>query len=292
MGIIERIPEIACPECKSELAEGIDLRCTGCDKAYEVTDGIAQMLDGSVKAIAEEIAVQDSVAGEYEQKRYKDPYAQRYHAWWTDQMLRLIRQRDGRFLDNGCGVGLLFEKVTPEQAVGLDISSEMLRYAAKYSDQLILGNSQKLPFKDQSFDVVFCRSLIHHLPDPESAVKEIARVLRPKGEVVFADTNPSLLSVLPRLIANRGEHFSDEHKNMSRRKLQKLLEPYFKVERVVYFGYIAYPVFGFPDILPVFKYVPFKSLTEAVLMFIDNVLSKLPLIRSQSWGIIVKGEKH
>jgi ubiquinone/menaquinone biosynthesis C-methylase UbiE len=195
-------------------------------------------------------------------------------------------------LDNGCGTGLLFDKIKPGQAVGLDISGEMLRYAAKHSDQLILGNSQKLPLKDNSFDVVFCRSLLHHLPEPELAISEISRVLRPQGEAVFADTNSSLLSYLPRLIAGRGKHFSEEHKNLTRREIEQLLKPYFKIQEVMYFGYIAYPLLGFPDILKLFKFIPFKSTAEPALMSIDNFISKIPVIRTQSWGIFIKAVKR
>lgn len=290
MSIVDRIPEIACPECKSELKENDNLQCLRCGKVYKIHDGVPHMLGDDMKSLAEEIAVQDRVACEYEQKRYQYPYARRYHNWWTNQMLSGIRT-DGRILDNGCGTGLLFDKFAPGQVVGLDISSEMLKYAAKHCDQLILGNSQKLPLKDGSFDVVFCRSLLHHLPQPELAVKEISRVLRPGGQAVFADTNSSLLSYLPRMIANRGEHFSQEHKNLNRRIMQRLLEPHFKVREVRYFGYIAYPLLGFPDILKLFKYVPFKSIAEPVLMSLDNFLSRIPLLRTQSWGILVKAAK-
>ena len=291
MSILERIPEIACPQCKSELEEGNDLRCIGCGRVYEIHNGIANMLDSDMKRFAEEMAVQDGIACEYEQKRYRQPYARRYHDWLTDQMLAQVRP-DGRFLDNGCGTGLLFDKVRSSRIVGLDISKEMLRYAARHSDQLILGNSQKLPLKDNSFDVVFNRSLLHHLPQPELAVKEMCRVLRSKGEAVFVDTNCSLFSSLPRMIANRGDHFSKMHKNLNRRTIEHLLRPYFKVEDVVYFGYIAYPVLGFPDILNLFRFVPFKSIAEPALMLIDNILSRLPAIRTQSWGILVKAVKN
>jgi len=291
LSIIERIPEIACPECKSELQESDNLRCSGCGKVYEIHDSIPYMVGDEVKSLAEEIAVQDRVACEYEQKRYQYPYARRYHNWWTEQMLSRVRS-DGRMLDNGCGTGLLFDKIKPGQAVGLDISGEMLRYAAKHSDQLILGNSQKLPFKDNSFDVVFCRSLLHHLPEPELAISEISRVLRSQGEAVFADTNSSLLSYLPRLIASRGKHFSEEHKNLTRREIERLLNPYFKIQEVKYFGYIAYPLLGFPDILKLFKFIPFKSIAEPALMSVDNFISKIPVIRSQSWGILVKAVKR
>jgi len=287
MDVLSRITELACPECKGPLEGNEKLYCKKCDVSYEIEDGIAQMVRGDMVGFAKEIAVQDKVAIEYEQKRYQVDYAQKYHDWWTDQMLKRVNL-SGRILDNGCGIGLLYEKIEAEKIVGLDLSSEMLRHARKFSDQLVLGNSQQLPFKDNSFDLVFCRSLLHHLPDPELAVKEIARVLKPGGEVVLVDTNASILSLLPRKIANKGEHFSEEHQNLSRKKLESLLGPYFEVDDVAYFGYIAYPLLGFPDLVSVFKYVPFKPFFASILMGIDKVLSCLPLIRSQSWAILIK----
>jgi ubiquinone/menaquinone biosynthesis C-methylase UbiE len=164
----------------------------------------------------------------------------------------------------------------------------MLRIANKITDQLVLGNSQQLPFEDKSFDLVFCRSLLHHLPDPEIAIKEIVRVLKLNGEIVLVDTNESLLSFLPRKIANKGEHFSENHRNLNRKKLEKLLKPYFKIDSVKYFGYVAYPLLGFPDLISVFKYFPFKRILYFILMGIDNVLGFLPIIRRQSWAILIK----
>jgi len=114
------------------------------------------------------------------------------------------------------------------------------------------------------------------------------RVLRPAGEVVAAETKDSLLSVLPRKIAGGGEHFSSEHKNLTRRNLEAMFEPYFTIDHVAYFGYIAYPLLGFPDIVNVFRFVPFKSAVSAVLMGIDNVIARLPILRPQSWGILIK----
>ena len=285
--ILGRIVELACPGCKGQLEESEKLYCKKCDLSYEIKDGIAHMVCGDMVDFAKEIAVQDKVAIEYEQKRYQVGYAQKYHDWWTDQMLKRVNV-SGRILDNGCGIGLLYEKIKSGNVVGLDLSSEMLRHARKFSDQLVLGNSQQLPFKDKSFDLVFCRSLLHHLPNPGLAVKEISRVLKPGGELVLVDTNTSILSSLPRKIANKGDHFSEEHQNLSRKKLEGLLRPNFEIDDVVYFGYVAYPLLGFPDLVSVFKYVPFKSFFASILMGIDKVLGCLPLIRSQSWAILIK----
>ena len=288
MNILDLIKELACPACKGALKYDNGLRCTSCAEHYEVQKGIPYMILDDMVRFKEEIEVQDQVAVEYEQVRYQNEYAKRYHNWWTSLMLSQVSV-DGRILDNGCGIGNLFEMVPADRIVGLDLSTQMLKHAAKRSSRLVLGNSQQLPFKDNSFDLVFCRSLLHHLPQPELAVKEMYRILKPAGEVVLADTNTSLLSALPRMIAVRGRHFSHEHKNLNRRFLEKLLKPYFSIDKVLYFGYIAYPVLGFPDMASLFKFVPFKLFAAAAMMWLDKVISHIPLVRTQSWGILLKG---
>ena len=292
MRILERIPELACTQCKGELCEfELILECRRCGQRYAVRDGIPNMLGKDVAAFAEEIAVQDRVAQEYVSKRYRDPYARAYHEGWTDQMLARVRPR-GRMLDNGCGVGSLFNKVSTDRVVGLDISSAMLRQAAVSSDQLVLGNSQDLPFGDGMFDVVLCRSLLHHLPQPALAIREMSRVLREAGEICLIDTNTSLLSALPRRLAYRGEHFSSDHQNLNRRVLEETLTPYFEVTEVFHFGYLAYPLLGFPDLVGAFRHVPFKRFVARALMSVDAVISRLPVLRTQSWAILMKGVRR
>ena len=290
MNILKRIPELACPVCKGDLEESERLICISCGRTYEIRDGIPILLGDDLKGLAREVAVQDRVAGEYEDLRYQIPYAGRYHEWWTGRMLANL-DLNGRILDNGCGIGVLFDRDFSDRVVGVDISSEMLKRAAKRSDQLVLGNSQELPLKDASFDLVFSRSLLHHLPRPELAVAEMHRVLRPGGEVVLADTHSSIISALPRILARKGERFSGVHRNLTRKVISSWLEPYFQIREVSYFGYLAYPLLGFPDFLDLFRYIPAKPLLETALIFVDEVLSRTPLIRTQSWGIIVKAVK-
>jgi SAM-dependent methyltransferase len=80
------------------------------------------------------------------------------------------------------------------QVVGVDLTPSLLELGAKrlldagVSNVLLQeGNAQSLPFVDGSFDVVFCRSSLHHLIDPRRAVAEMVRTCRPGGRVVVAD---------------------------------------------------------------------------------------------------------
>ena len=293
MSLLERIPELICPQCHGQFIENGEssLECVLCHKEYPIISGIPHLLDDDATELSGEILVQDRVAVEYEKLRYHDQFSSRYHRWWTSEMLKNL-DLTGRILDNGCGIGLLDSFVENDRLVGFDISSVMLSYASAHVSNLVLGNCQALPFADSSFDLVICRSLLHHLQEPQKAVSEISRILVPRGKITLADTNTSMLSYLPRVIAKRGEHFSEDHKNMSLSYLKEIIEPCFKIIDFKYFGYVAYPIIGFPDLVKVFQYLPFKKTFYHLLMAIDRLLSHTPILSKQSWGIIIKAEKR
>jgi SAM-dependent methyltransferase len=99
-------------------------------------------------------------------------------------------------VDVACGAGHVAEQVASEvrQVVGVDLTPELLRLGAERLrvagiDNVLLqeGNVTALPFVDASFDVVACRSALHHFGRPVDAIAEMARVCRPGGRVVVSD---------------------------------------------------------------------------------------------------------
>ena len=198
----------------------------------------------------------------------------------------------GRVLDNGCGTGILSEAMPREgiELIGLDISHNMLQHASKRIERLVLGDSQRLPFADGAFDLVVGRSLLHHLPDPAKGVAEISRVLCTGGEMVVVDTHKSLISAVPRAIAKKSKHFSDEHRNMSIADLTNIIRQHFQIDIIYYFGYLAYPI-GFPDIADIGRYIPFAPRLTRKFIKVDEWISRIPWLRKQSWGVMIKSTK-
>lgn len=158
----------------------------------------------------EEVAVQDRVSEYYEGIRYKVEYAKRYHDWWIKKMISIGGVKESSVvLDNGCGTGILFDYLDKYncRTIGLDISRGMIEKTRKLHKRLICGDSQSLPFKDESFDIILGRSLLHHLPDPKRGIEEMRRVTKKNGKIILTDTNNSILSWLPRKIAKKGSIF-------------------------------------------------------------------------------------
>lgn len=291
MNVLNRLPFLVCPRCHGDLEESAHaLICGGCGRRYPVDGAVPNMLTEDLAEFAQEIEVQNRVSEEYERKRYSDELAARYHDWWALHMIHATDLQEP-ILDNGCGVGFLLDRLKSDRMVGLDISGDMAKKASVRHDRIVVGNSQELPFKDDSFGTVFCRGLLHHLPAPEAGASEMYRVLRPGGRIVVVDPNESILTSLPRILAYRGGHFSDGHKNFNRKYLRSILEKHFRIDAVNFFGYVAYPIFGFPDILPISRYLPFKHAAYSLSMRLDGALSKAPALRVLGWAVMVTASK-
>ena len=96
-----------------------------------------------------------------------------------------------RWLDVGCGNGAFTEELiarcAPAAVMAIDPSDDQLAYARTRpgvkTANFQVGDAQKLPFRDGSFDVAIMALVISFLPDPAKAVAEMARVVRPGGWV-------------------------------------------------------------------------------------------------------------
>lgn len=81
----------------------------------------------------------------------------------------------GCLLDVGCGNGIFTHYLRRRcKCIGVDISWEMLQRAEGFP--AVQAEAACLPFAANAFDVVFCANLLHHLPHPEQALEEMARV--------------------------------------------------------------------------------------------------------------------
>ena len=100
----------------------------------------------------------------------------------------------GRILEVGVGTGISLPSYSPRnRIIGIDLSEAMLRKARRRVVELSLTNVEKLEvmdaeqlsFPDASFDVVVANHVISTVPNPEAALDECARMLRPGGEMVL-----------------------------------------------------------------------------------------------------------
>ena len=120
-----------------------------------------------------------------------------------DRIPRVIRGKE--VLELATGPGLLAKHVAhaAKRMVATDYAEGMIREAQKGPCPANLtfevADATALPYPDASFDVVLIANALHIMPDPEQALREIRRVLRPGGLLIapnFVEHNQGIVSVL------------------------------------------------------------------------------------------------
>jgi ubiquinone/menaquinone biosynthesis C-methylase UbiE len=102
-----------------------------------------------------------------------------------------------RVLDAGTGTGAVARAAlavagSPDSIVAIDPSTAMLMAARRARIQLVVaGAMPDLPFSDSSFDVVLSAFVMTHVDDPDAAIRDVLRVLRPGGRVALSAWSPS-----------------------------------------------------------------------------------------------------
>jgi ArsR family transcriptional regulator len=112
----------------------------------------------------------------------------------TLQALLPLIPHEWTVADLGCGTGNAAEVLAPcvSKVIAIDQSEAMLgaarkRLAGATNVDFVAGDLEKLPLADASVDAAVCVLVLHHIPSPELAVGEMARVLRPGGVVLIVD---------------------------------------------------------------------------------------------------------
>ena len=118
-----------------------------------------------------------------ERHRYSE-YAQ-----WMPRLMEFQNFRDARLLEIGCGMGtdLLQFSRGGARCVGIDLTPRSIeitqhRFKLYGADGVfMISDAEHLPFRNESFEVVYSNGVLHHTPDTEGAIREVHRVLRPRG---------------------------------------------------------------------------------------------------------------
>ncbi|MCF6242172.1 MAG: methyltransferase domain-containing protein [Bacteroidales bacterium] len=189
-----------------------------------------------------------------------------------------------KVLEIGCGTGIFTNKVyemTKAQITAIDISEDLLTQAKEKLPKVNfkIEDAMALSFKDNSFDVVYGSSILHHL-DFEKSLTEIIRVLKPKGKLIFAEPNminPQIFIQKNIPVIKKWMGDSPDETAIVRWHFKKLMQKT-GFQKIKIFPYdFLHP--SVPKIL-----IPFVKKT-------GEIGEKIPVLKEIAGSVIIYGEK-
>jgi SAM-dependent methyltransferase len=140
----------------------------------------------------------ESLPQEMQQHTYSIMYEVEGRHWWFAGRRRIIEgflknicaklgSKSPHILDVGCGTGANLEMLAQfGDAEGVDVSAEALAFCRERGlTKVRQGEAERLPYDDESFDLVTGLDVVEHLDDDVAGLKEMRRVLRPGGYVLL-----------------------------------------------------------------------------------------------------------
>lgn len=120
---------------------------------------------------------------EVERHRYQE------YAPWMPALMGFDEFKGARLVEIGCGMGtdLLQFARGGAHCTGVDLTPRSIEISRLHFDlyqmraDFVLSDAERLPFADESFDVVYSNGVLHHTPGTAQAIGEVHRILRPGG---------------------------------------------------------------------------------------------------------------
>ena len=175
-----------------------------------------------------------------------------------DMIVQAVGERiHGKILENGCGVGMYVEHLSPfgGEVTGLEYDFERAAEARENSPKIINAAGEFIPLSSSAFDLILSHEVIEHVQDDQAAIREMIRVLKPGGRIAlfcpnrgypyethgiywkgqYHFGNKLFVNYLPRSLRNK---LAPHVRVYSKKDLQKLFVglPVKFIERTIIFG--------------------------------------------------------
>ena len=105
-----------------------------------------------------------------------------------DMIVRAAGERvKGEILENGCGVGMYVEHLSPYggQIIGLEYDFERAAEAGENSPNILNAAGEFIPLPSSTFDLILSHEVIEHVQDDRAALREMVRLLKPGGRIAL-----------------------------------------------------------------------------------------------------------
>lgn len=133
----------------------------------------------------------NSIAEDYDKGEIEEPFR-----CYKDIITECSKYQNKKILDVGCGTGIVLKELLKLnhnfELYGIDLSSKMISLAKKRLEEevcLVRSDAEKIPYSENTFDLIICAHSFHHYPNPKKVLAEIRRVLKPKGILILVENN-------------------------------------------------------------------------------------------------------
>jgi ubiquinone/menaquinone biosynthesis C-methylase UbiE len=229
--------------------------------------------------------------------RYSFEFSRLFQDDWHAELLSHLPPRSKRVLDLGCGTGFFLAELDQKRpgAVGLDISHAMLRVSEQYvpGARLVTADAEKLPFRERSFDAIFCKGSLHHTRDHIAFLENCRRALAKDGVLIMSEPcNDNFMIRWARYLLYRfSPHFDLGDQGFTKSGLIELYERAgFEVTHAGRYGVFAYVLAGFPDHLGILRWVPGNVALVRFFLKFDRWICSLRFLRILSFQVVMSGK--
>lgn len=209
-----------------------------------------------------------------------------------EKYIRKYLQGKERFLILGVGLGsdVGFLKDKSSFIIGIDLSTTRIKECQGLFQgekvSFLVCDADFLPFREGSFDVIFGKAILHHLPSPQHSIEEVYRVANENAFLIIAE--PSLLNpiaMIGRKFFPTSIHTPSEHPFIPS-SLIGLISKYFNIveSQFLYFSSSIVPILS--------KYFPaFKKIIKSAFLFDSVLLENVPMLNELCWITVVCARK-
>ena len=305
----------------NSISEGI-IRCKLCNLWYPIYDGIANFLPSHLAdksrrdsfRIKWQINFEDTtVATDCDSSKDKKLQIEFFDAdthiydenmentpFWKANDWNCLKEwlpmlgKGDLLLDVGCGSGRASLPFAQNgiKVIGLDISEQMVLRAKHKSQKLglenltdyVVGDSENLPLRQNSFDAVLAFGVLHHVPTPQKMLQQMSKVLKIEGMYFGHENNKTILRPIFDFLMCISRLWVEEagnHPLISKSELSnwaKQVDLDVKIKSSVFFPPHLYNLLG-------------DEKAKKLITFSDNLLSRIPFVKDLGGILVIKGRK-
>jgi SAM-dependent methyltransferase len=284
------------------------LLCPVCGSEFPRRAGVPVLLsEQEWERCRHHLDEESSIRDNYARARRGAPLTVRYFDWWIDRMLAEVPATvGGNFVELMCGGAEVCRRLPARftTALALDLDVDMVEQAARdlaargdRRVRFVCGTAARVPLPDACTSVVIVQGALHHArPVLGDILREIHRLLRPGG--VLVGSEPANDHPLTRAIREwqyrRSVHQGNDpdEEGFDRAELGRLLAGAgMRLDRYQQFGFVAYPLMGNTDMVPLLRNARSQALGTALLRF-DELLEHVPGLRGMAWASLFRAFKE